>query len=380
MRAGEEGLVLAVKGSTDIAFAAKHRREFKFHFYRLEIGCECAVGVITAIYDRKDAPVVIQTVCIDNVMRQTLAEVAAKERMGIYFFDLHNSELAGGKWSLTANDEVIQLIRSCNSDIEPNKALEFYVALKQRFSDPRDDGLVIEATLVEESGPQNLSVIHVTEEAIQSRRGEGYGIYQSTLLGDGSPGSIHEAEIARLLAKIYPLSDIVVNPEISSGKEFCDVLALGKYEAVAIHAKSAMRDEKRFDEDPKRRDSRVDKHFRKAVAQAKGAERAFYSLKKVIKFENQSLALTPQTKLLIHVIVIYDKPPGLLPNWSSELATVATELTPAVVLDMTEFVNLLNYNKDRELFVSALMTLAEDFLRRKKIGEYTFGRGRVAVH
>jgi hypothetical protein len=380
IRTEDDELALAVKGSSDLAFAVKHRRSLKFHFYRLEVGSACTIGIITAIYDRQNAPIAIQTVCVNDLMRRTMAEVAAKQSIGIYFFDSHNSELAGGTWKLETRADLRELFQTCNSEVPMESRVEFYVALKQRFSNPNDDGLVIEATLFEENRPENLSVIHVTQEAIRSRRGEGYGIYQSTLSEDKSPGAAHEAEIARLLAKVYPMANIVVGPEISKGKEFCDVLAIGNHEATAVHAKSAVRDEKRFDEDIKRRDARIDKHFRKAIAQARGAERAFYTLKRTITFEGERLALTPETKLLIHVIVLHDKPPNLFENWSAELAQFASELTPVVVLDMAEMVNLLNCSKDREFFVAALMTLAKAFQRRKLIGEYTFGRDRVAIH
>jgi hypothetical protein len=380
VRTPEDGLALAVKGSSDLAFAAKHKRSLKFHLYPLESKGACAVGIITAVYDRTNAPIVIQTVCIDEVMRQIICEIAERETIGIYFFDLHNSELAGGRWGLVRTSDVSDMFQTCNSNLKREEALEFYVALKARFSDPKDDGLVIEATLIEESTPQDVSVLHVTNDSIRSRRGEGHGIYQSNILGDMAPGEAHEAQIARLLTRVYPHSDIVVNPEISKGKEFCDVLAVGRVEAVAIHAKSTIQDAKRFDEDLARRVARLDKHFRKAIAQAKGAERAFYSLRKNVTFENESLPLTPETKLLIHVIVLYDKSPNLLTEWSRLLAQFASELTPVVVFDMAEFVNLLNLNRDRDLFVNALMTLAEDFQRRKTIGEYTFSKGRVAVH
>ena len=373
-------LVLAVKGGADLAFAVKNKKSLKFHFYHLEVGDSRAVGIITAVYDRADAPVTIQTVCVDEVMRRVMSQISTLDELGIYFFDLHNSELAGGKWRLTPNDEVHNLFQTCNTDLRQGNVLEFYVALKQRFSNPNDDGLVVEATLVEENKPENLSVLHITEEAILSRKGEGFGIYQSSLSRDESPGAAQEAEIARLLTKIYPLANIVVNPEISKGKEFCDVLAIGNYEAIAVQAKSTMRDIGRFHEDTWRRDARIDKHFHTAVDQAAGAERAFYERKKNVTFKDKLLSLTPETKLLIHLIVLYDKPPNLLEGWSKKLATFASELTPVIVFDMSELSNLLNSNGNRDLFLSALTNLAEDFQKRQLIGSYTFTKGRVAIH
>jgi hypothetical protein len=378
LRSGE--LVLAIKGDADLAFAAKHKRVFKFHFYGLEVGNERAVGLMTAFYDQSSAPVVIQTVCADLVMRDVVMEIANMETLGAYFFDVHNSELFGGTWRLSKQHDVSPLFQRCASDLAPENRLEFYVALAQRFSNPNDDGLVIEASLIAANQPDDISIIHLTEEVgVRSSRSEGHGIYQSHLGVTPDPGRFHEAEIARLLARIYPATSVVVNAEIAKGKEFCDVLAIGNLEAVAVQAKSTIQDVRRFDEEATRRDSRTDKHFRKALAQAKGAERAFYELKRNVTFGNESLGLTPRTNLLVHLIVLHDKPPNLLEGWSAELLGFASATTPVVVLDTSEFVNLLNLNKDRDSFVAALLTLADAFVQQKRVGNYTFGKGRVAI-
>jgi hypothetical protein len=371
-------LALTIKSSVDLAFAAKHRGAFKFHFYDVQVGSEKAVGVITAFYDRSNAPLVIQTVCSDAVMRNTMIELVQCETLNVYFFDAHDSEVFGGEWRLSKQNGIMGLFETCKSDLKKEVMLDFYVALKQRFSNPNDDGLVINAALIATTLPNNLSVIHVTEEAVRSARGEGHGIYASSLDSIDRPGDSHEAEIARLMAKIYPPEKVVVGPEIEKGKEFCDVLAIGKYEAIAIQAKSTVRDVRRFDEPEAKRDGRLDKHFRKAVAQAKGADRAFYKLRKEVKFRDGTLGLTPLSKLLVHVIVVHEKAPSLLEDWSREIVGFASETTPVVVLDTAEFVNLLSTNKDRDSFLGAIMALADIFEREKKIGAYDFRKGRIA--
>jgi hypothetical protein len=378
MRSGKLGFTIAVKGSSDLAFAAKHKEFLKFHFYHLDVGGESAVGVITAIYDQSDAPIVIQTVCMDSVMRDSMLEMAHSDTLGIYFFDFHNSELFGGRWRLTHSAEAIQLLHTSLPDIEPAKRLEFYVAHKQKFSDPDNDGFVIEATLVEGTRPENLSIIHVTEENVLSLRGEGLGIYQSQLGISENPGKFQEAQIARLLARIYPAENVIVNAEISKGREFCDVLALGNHEAIAIQAKSTIQDERRFDEGADKRSARLNKHFQKALSQAQGADRAFYQLRKDISFENTKLKITPETKLLIHVIVLYDKLPTLLEEWSAEVSKFASDTTPVVVLDMPELTNMLSIYKTRESFLSALMAIVDNFENQKRIGDYEFGKDRIA--
>ena len=380
VRTKENALALAMKGGGDLAFAAKHKKSLKLHFYRLDVGSSSAVGIITAIYDRANAPAIIMTVCVDEVMRSVMAELASTKTMGIHFFDLHNSELAGGQWSLTPNDEARYLFRSCHADLSHGNILEFYVALQQRFSNPNDDGLVVEAVLVEECVPEDIAIFHITEEAVLSRNSEGLGLYTSSLSRDESPGAANEAEIARLLMNIYPAENLVVNPEISKGKEFCDVLAVGTPEAISVQAKATMRDIGRFEEATARRDARIEKHFHKALDQAKGAERAFYQLNKTVTFKNETLALTPNTKLLIYVLMLYDKTSNLLEGWSKKTAEFSSEQTPVIVLDMSEFVNLVNTNGSRDLFIAGLMPIAEDFEKRKTIGSDTFRKGRLAVH
>jgi hypothetical protein len=378
LRSPKLGLAIAVKGGAELAFAAKHKKAFKFHFYRLQVGNKAAVGVITAVYDFADAPITIQTVCMDSVMQSTMLEVASSEMLPFYFFDFHNSELFGGRWQLKKSAEAIELLRSITPNVAPSERLDFYVALKQQFLEPGNDGLVIEATLAEQNRPENIAIIHVTEEDVLSRRGEGYGIYQSKLGIDKNPGEFQEAEIARLLARIYPPGQVVVNPEIRKGQEFCDVLAIGPHEAIAIQAKSTIQDVRRFEESREKRERRLTKHFYDALSQARGAERAFYKLKRRVSFVNTDLPITPETKLLIHVIILYNKPSNLLDEWSTEFAKFTNELTPAAVLELSEFTNMISVYKSRESFLSALITIADSFLSQKRIRSYEFGKEKIA--
>jgi hypothetical protein len=378
LRSPKLGLAIAVKGDADLAFAAKHKKAFKFHFYRLQVDGESAVGVITAVYDLANAPITIQTVCMDSIMQDTMLEVVSKNVLFLYFFDFHNSELFGGQWGLTKSAEVISLLQGPPAAISAAKRLDFYIALKEQFLRPQNDGYVIEATLVEESRPENVSVVHVTQENVLSRGGEGFGIYHSKLGADKNPGRFQEAHVARLLARIYSPNCVVVNPETKKGQEFCDVLAIGKYEAIVVQAKSTIQDVRRFDESPDKRGSRLTKHFYHALSQARGAERAFYKLRKDVRFADTKLALTPETKLLIHLIVLYDKPPTLLAEWSMELAKFASDTTPVVVLDMTELTSMLSIYKSRDAFLSAIMTLVESFESQKRIGNYEFSKDRIA--
>ena len=379
LRSPKLGLTIAVKGSADLAFAAKHKKAFKFHFYPLEIDGESAVGVVTAIYDLADAPITIQTVCIDSVMQSTMLQVASTDVPPLYFFDVHNSELFGGKWLLTRCPAAISLLQKPAPNINATKRLEFYVALKQRFCEQKNDDLVIEGSLVEESKPEDVSIVHMTGESVLSHRAEGVGIYHSKLGADGSPGKFQEAQIARFLARVYPPDRVIVGPEIEAGHEFCDILAIGKHEAVAVQAKTTVQDIRRFDETPQKREARLTKHFYKALSQAKGAERAFYKLRKDVSFDKIRLPLTPKTTLLFHLIILYDKPPNLLARWSAELAKFACDATPAVVLDMPEFTSILSVYKSRDRFLAALLSIMESFEGQKRIGSYEFSKDRIAV-
>jgi hypothetical protein len=256
--------------------------------------------------------------------------------------------------------------------------VDFYIALRQRFVNPNDNGLVVEVALQKINNPEKLSVIHITQDEVLSKRDEGLGIYESRLESTNSPGDSQEAEIARLLTKIYSPDSVFVNPSLENKGEFCDVLVIGNVDAVAIQAKSTIRSEARFSESKERRQSRLTKHFKTALKQARRSERLFYGLNKTVTFDGSLVGLTPRSTLLFHLIVLYEKDAELLEAWSEELASFSTENTPVVVLDFAEFVCMLNVYKSRDVFIAALLTLANSFQKRKKIQEYDFFRDRVA--
>lgn len=374
----EPQLKVVVKASADFALAAKQKKHIKFHFYNLDVDETFAPGIITAVYDRANAPIVIQTVCIDENMRRIAVELSQIKEVGIYFFDFHNSELFGGRWALNTEPGVSKLLSQPFSNVELKKSLEYYTELIRRFGNPADDGVVIEANLLEAETRDDVVIIHLTEEAVQSKTAAGMGVYQSSITVTEKPGEPHEAEIARLLARIFPREGIFVNPDIEKGKEFCDVLAIGKHEVIAVQAKTTLRTEASLEEDDDRRASRLNKHFKKALKQARGAERAFYLLRKTINLQGRAIEIKPTEKLIFHLIVIAEKHPALLSQWSEALASFASETTPVVVLDSAEFRNLISRSPDRERFTAALMTISENFVKRKKIGEYSFGIDRLA--
>lgn len=375
-----EGFILAIKSSADFILAAKYKRALKIHLYALAGTAGATLGVITAAYDREDAPATILTICSDGSMRGDILELLSRPALQIYFFDLHNSELFGGEWALRTNPDVVELVNQCKVDLSRASRGEYYIALKQRFRDPNDNGCVVEANLVSPSLPEGVSVIHVTEEAVRSKRSEGFGIYESHLEVERDPGKHDEAAIARMLARLYPADAVFVNPSTQGGKEFCDVLALGKHEAIAIHAKATLRTESRLQETNERRDSRLDKHFRKALAQVMGAERALYRLQRRVYLGAEELDLDPRTKLLIHVVVVWDKTPTMLNDWSELVFRLSNPETNVivVVLDNAELHNMLSRYSSREAFLSALVTIWEGFTQQRKIGEYLFDDKGIA--
>jgi hypothetical protein len=230
-------------------------------------------------------------------MRASLLDVLKSETLEIGFFDSHMSELLSGEWRITPSGDLDSYFDDCNAELDSNSVVDFYIALRQRFVNPNDNGLVVEVALQKINNPEKLSVIHITQDEVLSKRDEGLGIYESRLESTNSPGDSQEAEIARLLTKIYSPDSVFVNPSLENKGEFCDVLVIGNVDAVAIQAKSTIRSEARFSESKERRQSRLTKHFKTALKQARRSERLFYGLNKTVTFDGSLVGLTPRSTL-----------------------------------------------------------------------------------
>jgi hypothetical protein len=258
--------------------------------------------------------------------------------------------------------------------------MNLVIDVQGRFS-ALDDGFVIEATLAKSSDVENVNILHITEDEVNSTRREGVGIYVSRLTVDSAPGDFHEAEIARILGKIYQPKRVYVGPKVEGGREFCDVLSIGKHEAICIQAKSTLRTEASLSETDDRRRNRMTKHFRKAARQVWGTERAFYGFRKQVTFRDAPIPIDPQETLLMHVIVVSEKHSGDLDAWSPTVHKLVERCVFVVVLDMAEFVNIANNCEgDRQKFCAALFTVDKSFKEVGRIGEYVVHASRLATY
>lgn len=375
--------VLAIKANADFILAAKLRNEIKFHFYWLEFDRKLTFGIITAAYDQPELPCIISTVAYDNAMRGDIVELFRRETLAIHLFDHQNAELFGGIWKLSADSNLQTFFaqsKKCVIELNAENVSEYYQALFQQFSDPENDGIVLVASLIESQVPEGVVVLQLKEESVNGGGAVGLGIIRSQLEIEKTPGELNEQDISSLISKSYGADRTYLNPGIMEGKEFCDVLAVGKHEVIVVQAKALQRTSKRIEETRTKREGRIDKCFASALAQVRGAERAFYKLGRDVFSSGEKIVISPKTHLLFHLIIIPDKISSLLEKWSNSIADIDTTTTPIVVLDMSEFVNMSNMYRDKEAFLRALMTILEAYEKQgKKIGTYSFYKNRLAV-
>jgi hypothetical protein len=374
--------VLAIKANPDFILAAKSRNEIKFHFYWTEIGQSTTFGIITAAYDQPDAPCTIITVAYDDVMRSDLIELLDTDTLAIHFFDYQTAELFGGIWQLSQPPDFKKFLedaRKCSVKLTATSVPDYYQLLIQQYNDPTNDGTMLVAKLVESQVRDDVVVVQIKSEMVNGRGAAASGIVRSQLEIDKTPGDLNEQDIASLISTIYSSESVHLNPTLADGKEFCDVLAVGKNEIIAVQAKALQRTMRRLEEVKSKRESRIDKCFTSALAQVKGAERAFYKLERKIFSSGITIDIFPNKHLIFHIVVIPDKVPSLLEKWSSLIAKIDLTISPVLVVDMSEFANMANMYRDRELFVRTLFTLLEAYQKQNKIGTYSFYKDRVAI-
>jgi hypothetical protein len=379
-RLSDGSLILAIKGTSDLAIAAKVTGVLKFHLFDIVIGGKAALGIITAAYDRQEAPATVQTVCSDPFNRDVVAAIT-QTSIRIGFFDMHNSEIFGGNWKITLEPPIPEFVnRDVPQSFGPTLPIEFYIDMAQRFR-RMDDGYAVSAELLKADSPDNVNIVHMTEEFQNSRKLARHGVYQSALeVDDEFAAEYQETQIARQLASIYGQDRVFVGPSTDKRPEFCDVLAIGKNEVICVQAKAAVRNEQRALENDDRRKSRLTKNFKHAIKQALGSERAFYKSRENILFGNLSLQLSPKEKLLVHIVILTEKHPVLLDDWSKFIAEKNQNDATIIVIDQAEFDSLCTVQRTREKFMSAVLTIYEAYKSQNRIAEYLISKDRLAAY
>ena len=99
---GVQPNVLVVKCSKEMILAAKVHRELRFYLVPLDADGVNTYGLVTAVFDDPDEPLVIRTPLLDDEFGNGIFDLLCTQTFDIHFFDEHDRELLGYRVNNTA--------------------------------------------------------------------------------------------------------------------------------------------------------------------------------------------------------------------------------------------------------------------------------------
>ena len=370
-------IFLTVKAPKETILTAKLKQEFYLYLVPAEVKEFTIHGIITAFFDDFDEPLVITSPLFsDDDFTHMLIELMSEESFDVYFFDEHNREMLGYK---VRNPESLNFREQSSefkfAQFSYENAREHLNEMSQWFGlrCADDDDAAIKVQFLETIFPEDLFIMNLDPDLYHS---QGQGALMPTILERIEPGPLQEFDILMLLKRVFPISQIYLNPfRIDENTEFLDVLVVTEENALFIQAKDSPNTAAILARSMKRKISTVVSQLEKAIKQMRGAIRHADSgshLKLMINGEPCELSLEGKTtQCLIVIKELFDRERSCYSKMVLDL--VGETKTPCVVMDYPQLHNLSLFRGTEEGFFHAYHSVFEYGFRNGEFPKLRFG-------
>ena len=269
---GLQSNVLIVKCSKEMILAAKVHRELKFYLVPLDADGVSTYGLVTAIFDDPDEPLVIRTPLLDDEFGNGIFDLLCTQTFDVHFFDEHDRELLGyranntaaGKFSSSRDKKSLG-----PSTYIPSSKIDDQMSDFVSNRSPEDDDNALIVKFVEELFPSDFLIWDTWPEdnAYKSRKHSMF-----TALERENPGEFAEMDIVKFLHRVFKCEQIFLNPLRSDNdKEFVDIMVVTSNNLLLIQAKDSPNTEEILRRPIERKISTIVRHLKKATSQLRGS-------------------------------------------------------------------------------------------------------------
>lgn len=255
--------VLLFKGSKEALLAAQLRGGFHVYGFTVELHEGATLGLVTAVFDDHDEPLVLRTPLVDEAESRELIAVLQANAIRVYGFDEFNREA----WAFRASVGASPLARRTLAEISlvpfsfPN-ARAADDQLKRAFGNrtAADDESAIRIAFLEALAP---APPHDGEPAPRF-----------VTLKRASAGATQEPELRDLLGRLIAVDNLWLNPVvIATEKEWTDLAVVTERDLIVLQAKDNPNNEAILAQSIDRKRANARKQLAKGLKQSAGALR-----------------------------------------------------------------------------------------------------------
>jgi hypothetical protein len=270
-------IVLVIKAPVEILLAARMNQGFRLYVAPVSMPNGCTIGLISAFFDDADEPLIISTPMFDNDPNTIkLRRVFLNSKISLYFFGLQNREMMGYEANVHSPPATLKLLIKSSLQAYEIETIGLYlneISSWFRLRKLTDDPAAISFKFEKKLMPNNLVHIDVKIDA-RSELGDGsYKIDYSQLIRE-NPGAFQEHDIALMLKRVFPQSEIYQGPlRISDNKEIADIVVITASHVIYVQAKDSPNTEEGLNNSMSRKKATALKSLTEAAAQIAGAIR-----------------------------------------------------------------------------------------------------------
>lgn len=350
---------LVIKAPKEVLLAARMNRGFKIYVVPIDLGTVRTCGLISAFFDDADQPLILQTPLFEADDVRDLVAALLMPELAVHMFDEHGRELLGYHAKLDQVSQTRDLLLATANALSPFSMDAARNALDQMprwFSlrGPDDDAAAIAFKFGEALVPDDLFIQDMRPE---NHSFQGSAPFSSTTLVREEPGAFQERDIALLLQRIFPPSEIYLNPKrTTDGEEIADLIVASATHVIFIQAKDSPNTEKVLQNTLDRKRATALKSLRKAVGQLRGAFRYSRSGSPMrMMVDGAEVGLPLDGRSLRGLVVVKELFSPDYSDYTPPLLQVSEEAgVPSVPLDYPELHMYTAHLRDEDSFVSAL--------------------------
>lgn len=348
--------ILVVKTLKEGILAAHLNRNIKIYLPSFQTGAVIA-GLVVAFFDDADEPLVLRSPLFGDEHSRQLLENLQQPMLDVHLFDEHTRELLAFRCAVSVPP--ITRMRLQEVPLEP-----FSYASAGRNLDrmqewfglrsAKDDAEAITLNFEESLMPEDVYLMDLVPA---NNAFVGGRAFSTSHLVREEPGSLQEHDIALLLHRVFPASQIYKSPlRIKDREEIADLLVISSSSVMFVQAKDSPNIESVLRNSMERKRATALKNLKKALGQTRGAVRYAKSAEPLAFFIGTSRVEIPIAHLpwraLIVVKELFDADRAA---YSSTLLQLGREARlPCLALDYGELnMYTSNLRNERE-FVAAL--------------------------
>lgn len=348
--------ILVVKTLKEGILAAHLNRNIKIYLPSFQTGAVVA-GLVTAFFDDADEPLVLRSPLFADEHSRQLLEHIQQPMLDVHLFDEHTRELLAFRCAVSIPPITWKRLQEVPLEAFSYAATGKNLDRMQEWFGLRsaeDDAEAITLDFEESLMPEDVFLMDLVPA---NNAFVGARAFSTSHLVREEPGSLQEHDIALLLHRVFPASQIYKSPlRIKDREEVADLLVVSSSSVLFVQAKDSPNTEDVLRNSMERKRATALKSLKKALGQTRGAVRYARSAEPMAFFIGASRVETPIAHLpwraLVVVKELFDADRAA---YSSALLQLGREAgLPCLALDYGEL-NMYTSNLRKEPeFVAAL--------------------------